>query len=83
MEFLLRHIQQTADIADGWKAGRLVIENQQPFLQLDNGSILPADGIIEVKNGDYWQRLDSKDILCTTVEGWPAYAGLDARMRSV
>lgn len=58
MEFLLRHIQQTADIADGWKVGRLVIENQQPFLQLDNGSILPADAIIEVKNGDCWQRLD-------------------------
>jgi len=81
MDFLTKHIQRTVDIADGWTTGTLVIENQQAFLQLDSGAIIPAKGIVEVKNGDHWQRLSQTDILRQTREGWPAYAGMDARMK--
>lgn len=81
MEFLTRHIQRTADIAAGYTVGSLVIENQQAYLQLDNNAIVPDQGTIEVKNGDQWQRLTPDDILRQTPEGWPAYAGMDARMK--
>ncbi|MEN6325834.1 MAG: hypothetical protein ABFD18_06470 [Syntrophomonas sp.] len=82
MDFLLRHIQKTIDIADGWIVGTLVIEEDKTaYLQRENGSLVPATGIIEVRNGDCWQRLLPDDFLQTTVEGWPAYAGLDARMK--
>ena len=83
MEFLVRHIQRTADIAAGYTIGTLVIENHQTHLQLENGSLVPIYNIntIEVKNGGNWQRLTPADILQKTAEGWPAYAGMDARMK--
>ena len=81
MYFLLQSIQITADIADGWTVGNLVIENQQAYLQLENGSIIHASGIIEVKNGDVYQRLTAEDYKSETKEGWPLYAGLRARMK--
>ena len=71
----------TADIADGWTVGTLVIEDQQAYLQLEDDSIIPATGIIEIKNGDFWERPDYPFWLATTKEGWPAYAGMRARIR--
>jgi len=81
MEFLLRSIEKTADIAAGYTVGTLVIENAQAFLQLESGTIIPANDTVEVKNNNHWQRLTQADILRTTSEGWPAYAGMDARMK--
>lgn len=80
MDLLIRSIEKTANIAAGYTVGTLVIENEQAYLQLDDNSIVPIQGTIEVKNGDHWQRLTLADILRTTSEGWPAYAGMDARV---
>jgi hypothetical protein len=80
MEFLVRHIQRTADIAGGFIVGTLVIEDGV-FIQLEDGQMIPATGSVEVKNGDTWQILTPADFVAVTVEGWPAYAGLDARMK--
>ena len=81
MDFLLESIQKTADIADGWTVGTLAIENQLAYLQLEDGAIISTAGIIEIKNGDFWERTDYAFWLATTREGWPAYAGMRARMR--
>lgn len=81
MEFLLRSIQITADIADGWTVGVLVIENEQASLQLEDGSIIPISGALEVKNGDFWEKPVSWFSKITTEDGWPAYGGMRARMR--
>lgn len=80
MEFLVRHIQRTADIAGGFIVGNLVIDDDV-FIQLDNGQLVPATGSVEVKNGDHWRCLTTTDFQAVTVEGWPLYAGLDARMK--
>ncbi|MDD2585496.1 MAG: hypothetical protein PHT79_06685 [Syntrophomonadaceae bacterium] len=81
MEFLIRHIQRTADIAGGYRVGNLVIKSQGTFLQLENGTMIPtASRHVEVNNGNQWQTLNPDDLTRVTVEGWPAYAGLDARM---
>jgi hypothetical protein len=78
--FLIRHIEKTANIAGGFTVGTLVIESQGVFLQLDDGSLVPATGKVEVKNGGTWQTLAPEDFSRITAEGWPAYAGMDARM---
>ncbi len=80
MIFLIRHIEKTANIAGGFTVGTLVIESQGVFLQLDDGSLVPATGKVEVKNGGTWQTLAPEDFSRITAEGWPAYAGMDARM---
>ena len=80
MIFLIRHIEKTANIAGGFTVGTLVIESQGVFLQLDDGSLVPATGKVEVKNGGTWQTLALEDFSRITAEGWPAYAGMDARM---
>jgi len=81
MEFLVRHIQRTADIAGGFIVGTLVILDHQAYLQLENGELVSVTSAVEVKNGDQWRRLTPADILQKTAEGWPAYAGMDARMK--
>lgn len=80
---LLNSLRQTADILDGWLVGRLVID-QLACVELDNGNLIPVatGNILEVRNGEKWQRLGLDDFTRTTVEGWPAYAGLDARMKA-
>lgn len=80
MEFLTRHIQKTADIAGGFVVGNLVIDGGV-FIQMENGQLVSATGSVEVKNGDHWQTLTPADFEAVTVEGWPLYAGLDARMK--
>ena len=80
MDFLVRSIQRTADIAGGYIVGNLVIDPSGVFIQLDDGSLTPATGKVEVKNGDHWQALTVADFNEETIYGDPAYAGLDARM---
>lgn len=80
MKFLARRIEKTADIAGGFIVGTLVIEDGV-FIQLEDGQMIPATGSVEVKNGDTWQILTPADFVAVTVEGWPLYAGLDARMK--
>lgn len=80
MIFLTRSIEKTANIAGGYTVGNLVIDPQGVFIQLDDGSLVPATGKVEVKNGGTWQTLAPEDFSRITAEGWPAYAGMDARM---
>ncbi len=78
-----KSINQIDSLLDGWKFGQMVIEPEGIFIQQDDGSLITVpDGChLEVLNGDQWQRLTHADLSRKTVEGWPAYAGLDARMR--
>lgn len=81
MFLLVNSLRKTADIIDGWTVGRLVIE-EGVFVQLDNGNLVPVEtNYLEVNNGGQWQNLRAADFMKTTPEGWPAYAGMDARMR--
>ena len=80
MIFLTRSIEKTANIAGGYTVGNLVIEPQGVFIQVDDGSLVPAIGKVEVKIGGQWQALTVADYNEETPEGWPLNAGLDARM---
>ncbi len=83
MEFLKRSIHKTADIAGGYRVGTLIIEpqGQGTFLQVRTGRVIPTTGYqVEVKNGNQWQVLTPDDYNRKTADGYPAYAGLDARM---
>ncbi len=79
---LLDSLRKTANILDGWLVGRLVID-QLAYVELDNGDLVPAAAvkILEVRNGDVWQQLTTDDFTRSTFEGWPAYAGMEARMK--
>jgi len=78
---LTRSIEKTANIAGGYTVGNLVIEPQGVFIQLDDGSLTPVTGKLEVKIGDSWEFLTVADFNEETPEGWPLNAGLDARMK--
>ena len=84
---LTKHIKETTaciDAAlDNWTLGNLVIEDSQAYLQLKDGSLIPvpADAVLEVKNGDLWTPVSAEMLQARTREGWPAYAGLLARMK--
>lgn len=80
MILLIQSIQRTCNIAEGWTVGQLVIESSAAYMELDNGSLIEVNKELEVKNGDRWQRLTAADLKETTREGWPVYAGMDARM---
>ena len=80
MDFLVRSIQRTADIAGGYIVGNLVIDPSGVFIQKENGELVVATGKVEVKNGDIWQALTVADYNEETIYGAPLYAGADARM---
>lgn len=76
---LIRSMEKSINIIDGFTTGNLVIEPMGVFLQLDNGSLVPVTGTVEVKIGDSWEALTAADYNEETPEGWPLNAGLDAR----
>jgi len=80
MFLLVRSLQKTADILDGWKVGCLVIKDIA-YVELDNGSAIEINETLEVRNGDEWQTVSHEDLGKRTPEGWPLLAGLDARLR--
>ena len=80
MDFLVRSIQRTADIAGGYTVGNLVIEPQGVFIQKENGELVPVTGKLEVKIGDSWEFLTVADYNEETIYGNLLNAGLDARM---
>jgi len=47
---LTRSIEKTANIAGGYTVGNLVIDPQGVFIQLDDGSLVPAIGQVENKS---------------------------------
>lgn len=83
-----KSINQIDALLDGWTFGRLVIDVATngkliACLQKEDGEMIPipTHTMLEVRNGDQWLRLTRMDLYRKTVEGWPAYAGLEARMR--
>lgn len=78
-----RSIAQIDSLLDGWTFGRLVVELNAISLQQEDSNIIPVPvgATLEVKNGDQWQCLSARDLAIVITEGWPAYAGLEARMR--
>jgi len=83
MIFLSERIKETADIMAGFMTGRLFVENGTVGIQLSNGEeiYLGERDHIEVRNGEAYQQITSVVVLTAkTVEGWPLYAGLYARV---
>ncbi|ASA22109.1 hypothetical protein [Paenibacillus donghaensis] len=83
---LSQHMKETANIIDGYISGRLVI-NLDEFtvgLQRENNSIalLNEQHQIEVMQwGNYVPKRFQQLLDARTLEGWPGYAGLDARVK--
>lgn len=83
MFLLVESLQKTRDILDGWVVGRLVIEDDA-YVQLDDGQLVPvAANYLEVNCDGQWQRLGMEDFEKVTVEGWPAFASMTARMKLI
>lgn len=86
MIFLSEHMKETADIMAGFTTGRLFVENGTVGIQLSNGEeiYLGEGDHIEIRNGQVYQQITSAEALAAkTVEGWPLYAGLYARVKQM
>jgi|GEM_PF-2474260 len=89
MFLLANSLQQTINridaLLDGWTYGYLVIEDGQAYLELENEDLVPVteDHYLEAENGDHFQHLTRADLEKKTLDGWPAYAGLLARMKPI
>lgn len=58
------------------------MEGQDAYIWAEDGQAFPALlGLVEVRNGDTWRALSREDLARKTIEGWPAYAGLEARQK--
>jgi len=77
---LIRSMEKSINIIDGFTTGNLVIEPMGVFIQKETGELIPVIGKVEVKCGDGWHALTIDDYNEETPEGWPLNAGLDARM---
>ncbi|MDN3956218.1 hypothetical protein [Sporolactobacillus laevolacticus] len=84
-ESMQNTISQLDAIIDGWTLGRLIIDLGHCFLALEIGEVILLNHgqfEIEVSNGDEFVPVTIDHILnCKTDEGWPLFAGLDARIR--
>ncbi|MCC5911353.1 MAG: hypothetical protein JJT76_13030 [Clostridiaceae bacterium] len=82
MILLANSIKKTLCIAEGWQVGRLIIEGSRAYVELDNGQEVEVEGnIVEIRNDDVWQRLNTSDYKEKTVEGWPLFAGFETRIK--
>ncbi|WP_052098097.1 hypothetical protein [Paenibacillus stellifer] len=82
------HMKETADIMSGYITGRLVVDldDRSVGLQKHDGSLIPLSSacIIEVRNGSLYEPLTiTQALTAVTVEGWPGYAGLYARVKAI
>lgn len=84
MDHLRDSIRNTLNHFDGWITGRTFVENGKAFLHLDNGNEiqLQQDNKIEVLAGSEYVAITLQDLLeKKTDEGWPLFAGFDARIK--
>ncbi|WP_289142472.1 hypothetical protein [uncultured Brevibacillus sp.] len=84
MIFLSEHMKETADIMARFTTGRLFVENGTVGIQLLNGEeiYLGERDHIEVRNGDEYQPVTTREVLTAkTVEGGALYARLYARVK--
>ena len=84
MKLLSDSIKKTAAIAEGYNLGRLIIEDEKPSIELEDGEVIKATGlIVEILTNDGWYRLGIEDYEKVTEEGWPLLAGFDCRWKEV
>lgn len=86
MNMLHEHMNETADIMDGYTVGRLFVDLDaaEVGLQDDQGRIilLTPNHFIDVRNGEHYEQLTLAQVLAAvTTEGWPGYAGLYGRIK--
>lgn len=82
-------IKKTTSIADGYKLGRLVFEEENnswvPYIETGNEvrmEYIEVDGyIVEVLNDEKWHRMTEDDYERVTAEGWPLFGGFDCRFK--
>lgn len=83
---LSEHLKETADRVAGYTTGRLIVEGGVVTLQLDTSALLSITDAqtIEVRNDSEYVRITLEQALSvSSVEGWPLYAGLYARIKYV
>ena len=82
-------IKKTTSIADGYKLGRLVFEEENnswvPYIETGNEvrmEYIEVDGyIVEVLNDGEWYTMTDEDYQRVTAEGWPLFGGFDCRYK--
>ncbi|HZK02181.1 MAG TPA: hypothetical protein VFC96_04880 [Anaerovoracaceae bacterium] len=86
---LSESIKKTISIADGYKLGRLIFEDEDeswvPYIETGNEirrEYTEVDGyIVEVLNDGEWYTMTDEDYQRVTAEGWPLFGGFDCRFR--
>ena len=82
MLMLSESIKNTIAIVEGYKLGRLIIEDNANYIETEDGAILDVQGlIVEVLAGNEWYRLSNDDYDMKTVEGWPLFGGFHCRYK--
>lgn len=75
-------IKKTISIAEGYKLGILIIEDNANYIETERNTTVDARGlIVEVLAGNEWYRLGTDDYERKTVEGWPLFGGFDCRYK--
>lgn len=81
---LADHLKETADRIAGYITGRLIVESDTASLQIESGAkiCLTDKHAVEVRNGSEYVSVTLEQALeAQTVEGWPLYGGLYARVK--
>lgn len=88
---LSESLKKTISIADGYKLGRLVFEDEDcewvPYIETETeGSnklhyTEVTNFVIEVLNDGEWHTMTDEDYERETAEGWPLFGGFDCRFR--
>ncbi len=77
-------LRKTSCIIQGYKVGRLVIEeNEPPYLEdHETGKIflISKGDTLEILNDNKWEQVEISDLDRKTEEGWPLLAGFEARI---
>jgi hypothetical protein len=76
-------INRIDSFIDGSTYGRLIVENNEAYLETTNGLQPILDGqVITVLTDDQKQTITQAEAINTvTAEGWPLYAGVDCTVK--
>jgi hypothetical protein len=87
IEQLRDNIRDTLIIVDGYTVGRLIVENGEVSLQTVSNDMMPVktDAVIEVYGeGIGYTRITHRQAVdAMSSDGWPLFAGLDARIKTI
>lgn len=84
LDYLLEHMEETLDIADGYTTGTLIVEGGKISLETEKGSFALTDScLIEVRNIDEYEPITVHQALKTIdkYSGGSVFAGLYARVK--